>query len=216
MRALKLIRLAERPLVMYSGGKDSAVIVHLLSRVHKKFVIFHWDYGEALMPRRYEREAILMLRDLVGRSDPLVVLAKRPRARKAREDFRIGYRAFWGKVRQVIRTFGVRSVVSSLRAEESVKRAIKTRKEFSFDIEGLPTFYPIRDWSWLDVFAYLAANRLPWHSHYDLRGPLEGWDEVRFVTFFDKEFEYLGTTLVDGVTMPWFRWADLSRNWRIK
>ena len=208
MRALKLIRLAERPLVMYSGGKDSSVVAHLTARVHKSFVVFHWDYGDALMPRSYEREALLMLADLLADSSPMVVLAKRPHAFEAREIGAqgIGYRAFWGNVSKVIKEFNIKTVISALRAEESIRRSIMT-KNIIGEVLKVPNFHVIRDWSWLDVFAYLTSNRLPWHSHYDVRGPLEGWEEVRFVTFFDKEFEHLGTTLVDGVTMPWFRWV---------
>lgn len=206
-RALRLIERAERPLVLYSGGKDSSVVVHLTSRVHKNYLIFHWDYGETLMPRKYELESLLMLAELTALSDPLIVIAKRPQAHRAREDHRVGYRAFWGAVDRVIKGFGVESVISSLRAEESHKRKSMTKEDVRKDVGGKLTYHPIKDWSWIDVFAYLASHRLPWHSHYDRRAPLEGWDSVRFVTFFDREFEHLGSTTVDGVTIPWFRWV---------
>ena len=51
--------------------------------------------------------------------------------------------------------------------------------------------YPILNWTYVDVWAYIISNNLPYHSTYDLQGEYMGWDEVRFVTFNDPEFEQL-------------------------
>ena len=41
---------------------------------------------------------------------------------------------------------------------------------------------------------------------YDKYVAVLGWDRARFVTFFDKEFEHLGSINVDGVLM--WRWRN--------
>jgi 3'-phosphoadenosine 5'-phosphosulfate sulfotransferase (PAPS reductase)/FAD synthetase len=48
--------------------------------------------------------------------------------------------------------------------------------------------FPLKDWKTLDIWAYIALNGLPYHSQYDIKNKLMGWEKSRFVTFFDPEF----------------------------
>lgn len=44
--------------VSFSGGKDSAVLTHLALSVDSNAWIWHWDYGDDLMPRQIEKEVL--------------------------------------------------------------------------------------------------------------------------------------------------------------
>ena len=210
-KAIEIIESAEPPcLVLYSGGKDSSVVTHLASiNAPRPLIIFHWDYGEIFMPRNYEQETILMLADLITDQDGVeIVLAKRPKSNieNAEVSHIYGHRAMRGTLAKVIRDFRINTILSSLRAEESNRRRAWTKRGERF--MGVATLHPIAEWKWLDVFSYLASNFLPWHSHYDLRGPIEGWENLRFASFFDPEMDSFGATNVDGLLLPRWRWRS--------
>lgn len=195
---------ANRPFVMFSGGKDSTVVLHLALRFRRDVWAFHWDYGPYLIPRWLEKEIIQNALEIGVKKNHLIV-RRRPHAETSRENFRIGYRAFWGVLASLIRERGWDLCVGALRAEESSKRKRMTLKRVQME-RGILHIYPIKDWTWKDVWAYIVSNKLPYASTYDKYGPILGWDKVRLVTFFDKEFEHFGSPLVDGLLMPEFRY----------
>ena len=55
------------------------------------------------------------------------------------------------------------------------------------------------------MWAYIVSHNLKYCSHYDLYAPVIGWDQTRFATFFDPEFEHIGASNVDGVLLPEFK-----------
>lgn len=86
-----------------------------------------------------------------------------------------------------------------LRKEESLRRRRKMRKQPKGE------FYPLANWGWKDVWAYIISNNLPYPKLYDVYGPILGWDKARFVTFFDPEFNHLGAANLDGFFFPEYR-----------
>ena len=44
--------------VSYSGGKDSTVLTHLCLKANPSRIIWHWDYGDYLIPRPIEEEVM--------------------------------------------------------------------------------------------------------------------------------------------------------------
>lgn len=65
--------------------------------------------------------------------------------------------------------------------------------------------YPLDKWGWRDIWAYIVSRELPYPKLYDVYGPLLGWDKARFVNFFSKRFENLGSPYLDGFFFPQFR-----------
>lgn len=92
----------------------------------------------------------------------------------------------------------------ALRAEESVRRRLRLSKGRS--LGPIRECWPLAEWRWLDVWAYLVTNEWPYLSLYDQRATLMGYDRVRFTTLFDPEFADVGNESIDNV-LHW-RWRN--------
>lgn len=185
-----------RCVVSYSGGKDSTVMLHLALRVQPDIDVFHWDHGSWLMPREIEREIIENARAMGVRN--LIIggsrLLEKP---EAREKWGIWYTVFWNELHRLRRERGWERNLVGLRKEEGCRRRSKiTRHREEWEV------YPLADWSWLDVWAYIVSNNVPYVKVYDRYAGLLGYDRVRLVTFFDREFEKYGSPYIDGFLLP--------------
>jgi len=192
----------KNPYVAYSGGKDSIAMLHLVLQQKPEIDIWHFDHGKALMPREIEREIIHNAK-LLGAKNLIIKTSKQLGKESARWDYKIWYNSFFGILNSVTNERGWDGVFLGLRQEESAKRKRKTKEFFSGN-----ECYPLARWSWKDVWSYIVSNNLPYPSVYDRYAEVFGYDRARLVTFFDKEFEYLGAPYVDGILMPEFRYID--------
>lgn len=176
--------------VAVSGGKDSLVMLHLSKNIKNNLHVWHWDYG-IFMPRTIEREVLQILENF-NLSGNLHVDRRHSRSRAAAA----GYRAFFATISAHLARNNVTLNLIGLRSEESIAR--KRRCKDLFETNGnVINMFPLRDWTWKDVWAYIVSNDMPYPSSYDMKGPILGWDQARFVTFFDPEFEHLGGPLLD-------------------
>jgi 3'-phosphoadenosine 5'-phosphosulfate sulfotransferase (PAPS reductase)/FAD synthetase len=66
-------------------------------------------------------------------------------------------------------------------------------------------FWPLQDWTYMDVWAYIISNNLSYPSVYDKYAELDGWDKVRFHSFFDPSMDKFGRSNVDGVLLWKFK-----------
>lgn len=194
--------------VAYSGGKDSLVMTHLALQEDPDILVWHWDYGPAYMPRAIEHE----VRDIamaIGvknyKVDTTPLYQKLGRTAKG-----VLGRVLYGRVIPEMVNAGYSASFVGLRSEESLKRKQRTQSAYEKTAPGMTTVFPIRGLTVRDVWAYIASNDLPYCSHYDRYGALEGWESVRFCTYFDPEFAWMGRANVDGVIQPEFR--NLSRS----
>ncbi len=179
-------------MVSYSGGKDSLVMTHIMMRIDDNVPVFHWDYG-IFMPRDLEGLVIENAR-AIGVKNLHV------RAREStREECAVGYSAFFSALKEVSLQLGISKHAIGLRKEESAKRVRTIRQ--GKDV------YPLADWKWLDVWTYIFSHDVPYPKVYDEYARIYGYDRARFVTFFDKEFDNLGASYVDGVFLPKYRRA---------
>ncbi len=185
------------PYVAYSGGKDSLCLLHLVLQEQNDIDVWHWDYGDALIPRSIEREIIKNARQIGAEN---IVIRKRGNNKHARENYKFGYHHFFVSLNKLKKERGWNLGFIGIRKEESLRR----KREYShfFDKHNC---YPILNFSWKDVWAYIVSNNLPYPSIYDRYAEVLGYDKVRLVTFFDSEFEYLGAPYIDGVLLPEFR-----------
>lgn len=187
-----------RCVVAYSGGKDSTVLLDLALKTQPDISVYHWDHGSQLMPREVEKEIIdhaykLGAKELVVNSSLAVERGD------MRENWSGWYGVFWASLAKKVGEYGWEVQLVGLRSEESSKRRAKVRRPTRGEC------YPLADWGWRDVWAYIVSNGLPYPSLYDVYGPLLGYDKARFVTFFDGEFEKFGSPFLDGYFFPQYR-----------
>ncbi|WP_456478143.1 phosphoadenosine phosphosulfate reductase domain-containing protein [Geoglobus ahangari] len=177
------------PAILFSGGKDSTVGVHLALHHFPDIPVFHYVYSFEV-PEQVEREILANARKLGVRN--LVVRKEKTRLRDDR--------GFFSEVWKFVRDYRIDCIISCLRAEESRWRKTLTSKGIT-EFQGVANVHVIRDWTWKDVWAYIVKNGLPYLSVYDRYGELEGWDEVRFAGFFFYDGEYLNKESVDRFLM---------------
>lgn len=198
VESLKVIRrFVERDkcMVAFSGGKDSTVMLHLVLQVAPDIEVFHWDHGSYLMPRNIEEEIIvnakrLGARNLIVKSSPLL---ERP---DARSNYKVWYLVFWNTLHRTRKDLGWDFQFVGLRKEEGCKRTAKIKSSPKGEV------YPVADWKWTDIWAYIVSKNLPYPAIYDKYAALLGYDKVRLVTFFDMEFEKFGSPYLDGFLLP--------------
>lgn len=190
-----------RCVVSFSGGKDSTVMLHLALQAEPKVDVFHWDHGSWLMPREIENEIIENARAIgaqnliIGRSE----LLEKP---EIREKWGLWYLVFWNELHRLRREYGWEKDFVGLRKEEGCRRRSKIlRHKEKWEV------YPIADWSWLDVWAYIISNSIPYLKIYDKYAALLGYDKARLVTFFDSEFEKYGSPYINGYLSTKYRYS---------
>ena len=191
-----------KPYVAYSGGKDSLVMSHAVLRENPGTLIFHWDYGPYYMPRELEREIIDMAHQIGARN--LRVESTNIYKVKKREAISVLGKMLYGRVMPDFKKEGYDLAFVGLRAQEGCKRAKRVSDLFEND-SVLPNCFPVRHMKARDIWAYIISNNLPYCSHYDKYASLLGYEEVRFCTFFDKEFDKYGNSNLDGVLMTHFK-----------
>lgn len=184
--------------VAYSGGKDSTVLLDLALKTQPDISVYHWDHGSQLMPREIEKEVIENAYKL-GAKNLVVNSSLAVERGDMRENWKGWYGIFWASLAKKVREYGWEIQLVGLRADESCKRRAKVSNPTKGEV------YPLADWGWRDVWAYIVSNNLPYPRMYDVYGPLLGYDRARFVTFFDGEFEKFGSPYLDGFFFPQYR-----------
>jgi 3'-phosphoadenosine 5'-phosphosulfate sulfotransferase (PAPS reductase)/FAD synthetase len=193
----------DKTYVAFSGGKDSTVMLHLVLQQYPDVLVEHWDYGPYYMPRDIEQETLDIARNM-GANNIRIDTSHRYEEKK-REPANIFYRVFFGKVQKELISEGITLGFIGIRSHESGKRKRKINGSAFRWNDVLTECYPVHHFTTRDIWAYIASHDLPYCSHYDQHGPLLGWENVRFCTYFDPEFAHMGCSNVDGVLMPEFR-----------
>ena len=191
----------KKPYVAFSGGKDSTCVLHAVLQQRPNTMVLHWDYGHHFIPRELHQE-IIENSKAIGVN--LRVETSEEYGRLGREAVNVlGRDMIKNLIPQLIKE-GYDAVFVGLRKQESVKR--KMRINNNRWLTKMPEIFPVQAWSWLDVWAYIISNNIPYLSHYDKYGCVVGWDRARFTTLFDPEFDKFGCSNVDGV-LSW-KWRN--------
>ena len=171
-----------RPYLAYSGGKDSLSMLHLVCKQAPYILVYHHSQGK-YMPKEIEREIVM---------NAIKAGAKNIRIYPSERDF-------WTDIVNEIKQRRYNAVFVGLRKEESAGRRsrIKERKRLTIFRE----WWPMQNWTWMDVWAYIVSNNLSYPSVYDNYAELDGWDKVRFHSFFDPSTDKFGRSNVDGVLL---------------
>ena len=193
-----------RAFVSYSGGKDSTALVHLVLQHEPEIMVLHWDYGRAFVPYAVHR-AILDNATALGVKN-LRMETSADYVRLGRKAQNVMGRHLIGRLLPALAAEGYDLDFVGLRAEESLKR--RRRIEARRMVSVIEECWPLWDWRWLDVWAYIVAHNLPYLWLYDSRARLVGYELARFTTLFDGEFSALGADALDNV-LHW-RWRNES------
>lgn len=191
-----------KPYVAFSGGKDSTCVLYLVLQQKPDVMVLHWDYGRYYIPRWLEQEFIENAKKLGAVN--IRVETSHLYEELGRNAINVLGREYLGKLVPQLKEEGYDLVFVGLRKQESLKR--RRRMERREHISVIPECWPIQNWDWKDVWAFIFGNNLPYASVYDEYASVLGWDKVRLTTFFDPEFDKLGSSNVDGVIM--WRWRN--------
>jgi len=188
--------------VSVSGGKDSMVMLHILSAVKPNLHVFHWDHGPWLMPREIEEEILRNIRLTAPKARLTVEQYRFGWSEKARYDWKPWYRAFFSTLKTLTEELGLKYHLLGVRMEESLRRRSRGRVvEKRFWVEVHPVYY----FTWRDIWAYIFKHNVPVPRFYLTYAKTLGWSNVRLTTFHDREFERYGQPTVDGVLMWRFK-----------
>ena len=184
-------------IVSVSGGKDSMAMLHIISRVKRDVEVFHWDHGPTLMPREIEREIIRNIGIVAPEAKLIIKKFELGSREEARHSWSAWYRAFFGTLRELNRKYHLLGIRKDESSRRSRRGRVVRRKDWT-------EIHPIYSFTWRDVWAYIFRHNIPIPKTYYAYARLLGWDKVRLVTFFDREFEKYGAPQIDGV-LAW-RW----------
>ncbi len=175
--------LKKKPYVAYSGGKDSLCMLHLVCKKAPYILVYHHSQGK-YMPEEVGRDIILNARE-AGAKNIRVYPAKRD---------------FWTDIIKEIERRGYDSVFVGLRKEESSGRRARIKEKNR--LTSFQEFWPLQNWTWMDVWAYIVKNNLSYPFVYDKEAEMTGtYEKLRFHSFFDPSMDRFGRRNVDGVSM---------------
>lgn len=177
----------------YSGGKDSIVMTWLVLQQAPETMVWHWDYGRRFMPRSIEDEVNRNAATLGATTYEIVT----SELYDTDYDGKIFIPHLFRREFPRLVEAGYDGVFVGIRAQESRKRARRIAANES--IGPIRETWPVAHWTWRDIWACIVANNLPYPAIYDERSALLGYDQSRMCTFFDPEFDTVGSTTVDGI-----------------
>lgn len=194
-------------IVLYSGGKDSLVLLDMALKVDPNIPVYHFSAGydyeskQIKQPKQITDEIIGIARQLGVKN--LYVKGQRDPASKR----------FFGLLFQVMKDIGATVELLGIRAEESITRRERVTKWLVQKEGQRQVSFPLKWFTWMDIWAYIVSNNLPYFSLYDKYGPLIGYDKVRWSMLFSKfALDKGGSYYLDGVLYPELR-NERPSNW---
>lgn len=186
--------------VACSGGKDSLVLLSLCQIFKPDVATFHWDHGPALMPRAIEADIKACMQACAPQAVFYFESFDKGSKESARWEYYTWYKSFYGTLARFKKQHNFGKSFIGLRAEESSKRSARVTDGKS----GIEEIYPIKNWTWRDIWGYIIRNKIIYPHVYDIYAELLGYENARLVTFHDAEFDKFGSRNLDNILM----WRD--------
>lgn len=197
---IKQILNTEKPVVLYSGGKDSLVLLDMVMKQNNNIPIYYSDSGYD-----YESKQVKMPREM---TEDIIKIGKEVGAKIL---YSCGHktpnsRLFFSNLFKVMKKHGCNVELLGIRGGESVTRRERVKGPL-VRIEGSRRVaFPLRYLDWKDIWAYLVMNDIRYLEYYDKYAQIEGYDKVRLTSRFSRGMIHKGGSFyLDGVLMPEYR-----------
>jgi len=198
---IKTVLKNEKCIILYSGGKDSSVMLHLCMQINKETPVYFFNAGydyeskQMKMPLELVTEIIKNAKSY-GAGDIYICGGRGPSSKR-----------FFGYLTNLKRQLDMNVELLGIRQEESAIRKARAHSEILIRKEGnRKVCFPIRKLLWKDIWGYIVTNKMRYLSIYDKYAEVVGWNKVRFTMLFSKGLIHMGGSYyIDGVLMPEFR-----------
>jgi len=194
----------DEPCLNYSGGKDSLVLLHLVTQGcgYEDVDIYHFDNGLLRVPGSddfVEESVAEHGGNLFART------SKKANSEEMVLEEGHGYNGFWGQYWELVSEHGWDARLLGIRADESTQRRDRFGDTPINSDNGHATAAPIHQLTTRDIWAYIVEHDLDYHDIYDEQGALYGDMEHRsnrLVTLYDAEFDSLGAQEISQFVYP--------------
>lgn len=190
-----------KPIIEYSGGKDSLVLLHLVMQQNNTIPIYNYHPGYGKYCKQIYRSQkthneLMRSAEIAGAMDLTVV----------NTPFWNGEKYLIGDYFPMLFNFmekrGCDLELLGIRGDESVTRKHRVKGSLIRMENNRRLAFPIRHLTVEDIWAYIITNDLFYVSHYDKYGPLVGYDKVRFTSHFNKnELDVGGSFFFDKILL---------------
>lgn len=199
---MKLVCQQRHPILLYSGGKDSLVLLHMAMQIDPDMPIYHFDSGfdgqkgTWRMPPVVEAEIIENAR-LAGAKNIYV---------RGGGDLGPSPKRFFGHLITVMKDTDTDIEMMGLRQAESLGRKRRI-SDFVLHEGRRWISAPLKELRTEDIWAYILSNNLKYASNYDRYGPLVGWTKARFTSMFSNAMTPKGGGIViDSALFPEYKY----------
>jgi len=205
---IKQVLQTEKPVVLYSGGKDSLVMLRMVMLQDEGVPVYYSDSGYD-----YESQQIKMPKAM---TDDIVKIGREAGAKIL---YSCGHKTpnskrFFGNLFRVMKKHDCTVELLGIRGQESTRRARRVKGTLVQRDGTRRVAFPLRDLDWRDIWAYLITNNVRYLSYYDKYAAVEGgYDKVRLTSRFSQGMVHKGGYYIDCVMMPEYR-NEKPCDWR--
>lgn len=193
-----------KPIIEYSGGKDSIVLTHLIMQQNNKIPVFnhhpgYGKYSKQIYRTQKTHKEIMSIAKKLGVKD--ITVTNTPFCTPDPNDYLI--QDYFPELFKVMEKKHCDLELLGIRGEESINRRHRVKGPLIRQENHRTVAFPIRYLSWMDIWTYITEKNLPYPHEYDIRAQIVGYDKVRFTSTYNENALYQGGSYyLDGVLFP--------------